>query len=45
VQAQQIVTETETLLLRSTEASNARKVHYSRIAAAVDSNKVLLRSI
>ncbi len=45
VQAQQIVEETETLLLRSAEASNARKVHYTRIAAAVDSNKVLLRSI
>lgn len=45
VQAQQIVTETETLLLRSTEASSARKAHYSRIAAAVASNKVLLRSI
>ncbi|MES2666183.1 MAG: hypothetical protein V4712_08795 [Pseudomonadota bacterium] len=45
VQAQQIVTETETLLLRSSEASSARKVHYSRISAAVGSNKVLLRSI
>lgn len=45
VQAEQIVAETRTLLLRSSEASTARKVHYSRIAAAVDSNKVLLRSI
>lgn len=45
VQAEQIIAETETLLLRSSEASTARKVHYSRIAAAVDSNKVLLRSI
>lgn len=45
VQAQQIVDETETLLLRSSEASAARKVHYTQIATAVGSNKVLLRSI
>ncbi len=44
-QAQQIVEETETLLLRSAESSSARKVHYERIAAAVGSNKVLLRSL
>jgi hypothetical protein len=44
-EAQQIVDETETLLLRSAENSAARKVHYERIAAAVDSNKVLLRSL
>jgi len=44
-QAQQIVDETATLLLRSAESSSARKVHYERIAAAVDSNKVLLRSL
>jgi hypothetical protein len=44
-QAQAIVDETETLLLRSAESSAARKVHYERIAAAVESNKVLLRSL
>jgi len=44
-QAEQIIAETETVLLRSAESSSARKVHYTRIAAAVGSNKVLLRSI
>ena len=39
-----ILEEAETLLLRSAENSAARKVHYQRIALAVGSNKVLLRS-
>ena len=45
VQAAQILTELQTVLLRSGEASEERKSHYSRIAAAVGSNKVLLRSL
>jgi hypothetical protein len=43
-QAIAIVQEAETVLLRATESSTKRKVHYERIAKAVGSNKVLLRS-
>ena len=39
-----ILEEAETVLLRSAANSEARKVHYQQIAAAVGSNKVLLRS-
>lgn len=44
-QAAQILAELETVLLRSGDASAERKSHYSRIAAAAGSNKVLLRSL
>jgi len=39
-----IIEEAETVLLRSAESSAQRRVHYQRIAAAIGSNKVLLRS-
>ena len=39
-----ILLELETILLRSAENSALRRVHYERIALAVGSNKVLLRS-
>lgn len=39
-----IVEETETVLLRSTQNSRNRQLHYQEIAAALDSTKVLLRS-
>lgn len=39
-----IVTETSTKLLRSTGNSALKKVHFARIAKAVNSTKVLLRS-
>ncbi|MCP4123937.1 MAG: hypothetical protein GY751_19490 [Bacteroidetes bacterium] len=39
-----IVAETATRLIRSAGNSAARKVHFQRIAKAVDSTKVLLRS-
>jgi len=39
-----IITEAETTLLRSSENSTRRMVHYQRIAEALGSNKVLLRS-
>lgn len=39
-----VIEEAETLLLRSAEASAERSVQYQRIAAAIGSNKVLLRS-
>lgn len=42
--AVEIIEETETLLLRSAESSQRRRTHYEAIAAAVGSNKVLLRS-
>ncbi|TCM76983.1 hypothetical protein [Rhodovulum steppense] len=42
--AAQILEEAETRLLRSAEGSARRMVHYQRIAAAVGSTKVLLRS-
>ena len=44
-QAGDILGEAQTILLRSTENSERRKVHYERIAEAVGSNKVLLRSL
>lgn len=43
-EAERIIAEAETLLLRSAESSERRRVHYEAIAAAVGSNKVLLRS-
>lgn len=43
-QAIAILEQTETLLLRSPETSEAQSVHYARIAEAVGSNKVLLRT-
>ncbi|MEM7438926.1 MAG: hypothetical protein AAF393_04950 [Pseudomonadota bacterium] len=42
--ALKIVQEAETKLLRSTGSSQARKVHYQRIASAVGSTKKILRS-
>lgn len=43
-QASSIVAEAETILLRSASADSTRAIHFQRIAAAVGSNKVLLRS-
>ena len=43
-QAANIVAEAETVLLRSASSDARRAIHYQRIAAAVGSNKVLLRS-
>ncbi len=43
-EAVRIISETETILLRSGERSAERKVHYQQIAAVIGSNKVLLRS-
>lgn len=43
-QASSIVAEAETVLLRSASSDARRSIHYQRIAAAVGSNKVLLRS-
>ncbi|MGB3245135.1 MAG: hypothetical protein WBB25_11410 [Sulfitobacter sp.] len=43
-EAVQILDEAETTLLRSTGSSDRRKVHYQAMAAAVGSNKILLRS-
>lgn len=40
-----VIVEAETLLLRSAEKSTERAVQYQRIAAAIGSNKVLLRSL
>ncbi|GGE44166.1 hypothetical protein [Actibacterium pelagium] len=40
----QIIEETETMLLRSAGTSKRRQVSYQRIAQAMGSNKVLLRS-
>ncbi|MCC2111316.1 MAG: hypothetical protein KDJ16_04715 [Hyphomicrobiales bacterium] len=42
--AQAIVTETATKLLRSAGNSEKRKVHYTKIAKAVESTKTILRS-
>ena len=39
-----VVAETSTVLLRSTGSSALKKVHFTRIAKAVNSTKVLLRS-
>lgn len=43
-QALQILDETETVLLRAADRSAERALSYQQIAAAVGSNKVLLRS-
>ncbi len=43
-QADAILSRTETVLLRSAEGSADRATQYQRIAQAIDSNKVLLRS-
>ncbi len=43
-EAEAILAEAETLLLRSSENSARRQVHFQQIAQAIDSTKVLLRS-
>ncbi len=43
-QAANVVAEAETVLLRTANSDATRAIHYQRIAAAVGSNKVLLRS-
>jgi hypothetical protein len=43
-QAIAIIEEAETILLRSAESSQRRKVHYAQVVDAIGSNKVLLRS-
>lgn len=43
-QAANILEEAETVLLRSASSDSTRAIHFQRIAAAVGSNKVLLRS-
>ena len=43
-QAADILEEAETVLLRSASSDASRAIHFQRIAAAVGSNKVLLRS-
>ncbi len=43
-QASAIIDEAQTVLLRSAQNSDRRKIHYQRIAEAVGSNKILLRS-
>lgn len=43
-EATAIIEEAETMLLRSAESPENRMSHYQRIAAAIGSNKVLLRS-
>ncbi len=43
-QALAVLDEAETVLLRSADASRGRATHFQRIADAIDSNKVLLRS-
>ncbi|MBL4733670.1 MAG: hypothetical protein JKY82_13965 [Rhizobiaceae bacterium] len=42
--AAKIVSETSTKLLRSASSSKSKKVHFAKIAKAVNSTKVLLRS-
>ncbi len=44
-QALAVIAEAETLLLRSAEESGERSIQYQRIASAIGSNKVLLRSV
>jgi hypothetical protein len=44
LEASNILEEAETKLLRSASSDAKRAIHYQRIAAAVGSNKVLLRS-
>lgn len=43
-QAEAILAETQTLLLRSSDTADGKKAQYQRIADAIGSNKVLLRS-
>lgn len=43
-QAEAVIAEAATALLRSTENSERRMTHFQQIAAAIDSTKVLLRS-
>ena len=43
--AQAILAQTETLLLRSAGESRSKTLHYTQIASAIGSNKVLLRSV
>ncbi|OED47004.1 hypothetical protein [Leisingera sp. S232] len=43
-EAVRILEEAATVLLRSAEAAQERQTQYAQIAAAIDSNKVLLRS-
>lgn len=43
-EAAEVMAEAETVLLRSASSDSKRAIHYQRIAAAVGSNKVLLRS-
>lgn len=43
-QARKVIKEAETTLLRSAENSEKRSSHYQKIAAAIGSTKVLLRS-
>ncbi len=42
--AVKVIEETQTILLRSAENSRRRQTHYTKIATAIGSNKVLLRS-
>lgn len=42
--AVKVLEETQTILLRSAENSRRRKISYTKISAAIGSNKVLLRS-
>ncbi|WP_241479124.1 hypothetical protein [Leisingera sp. ANG-M1] len=44
LQAARILEDAATVLLRSSEQAQARQNQYAQIAAAIDSNKVLLRS-
>lgn len=43
-QAEAVISEAATVLLRSAEGSAKRQVHFQKIAQALDSTKVLLRS-
>lgn len=43
-QAERVIAEATTALLRSTENSDRRMTHYQQIASAISSTKVLLRS-
>ncbi len=43
-EAVKVIAEAETQLLRATENSDRRASHYRRIAVALGSTKVLLRS-
>ena len=45
LQAIDVIDQAQTLLLRSAETSGSRSVQFQRIATAIGSNKVLLRSI